>query len=73
LVENSDDPCGVRPDISERVLAHVIPGIEGVIWWGYLPEKQDAPYPACRPRGPHHQPASDNVALLDEYRAKGTA
>jgi integrase len=35
--------AGVRPDISERVLAHVIPGVEGVYdRWEYLPEKRDA-------------------------------
>jgi integrase len=35
--------AGVRPDISERVLSHVIPGVEGVYdKWSYLPEKRDA-------------------------------
>jgi integrase len=35
--------AGVRPDISERVLAHVIPGVEGVYdRYGYLDEKHDA-------------------------------
>jgi integrase len=35
--------AGVRPDISERVLAHVIPGVEGVYdRYQYLPEKLDA-------------------------------
>jgi integrase len=35
--------AGVRPDISERVLAHVIPGVEGIYdRYGYLPEKRDA-------------------------------
>jgi integrase len=35
--------AGVRPDISERVLAHVIPGVEGVYdRYQYLPEKRDA-------------------------------
>ncbi len=35
--------AGVRPDISERVLAHVITGVEGVYdRYGYLPEKRDA-------------------------------
>jgi integrase len=35
--------AGVRPDISERVLGHAIPGVEGVYdRWGYLPEKSDA-------------------------------
>jgi hypothetical protein len=36
-------PAGVRPDISERVLAHAIRGVEGVYdRHGYLPEKFDA-------------------------------
>jgi hypothetical protein len=35
--------AGVRPDISERVLAHVIPGVARVYdRHGYLSEKQDA-------------------------------
>lgn len=35
--------AGTRPDISERVLAHVIPGVEGVYdRYGYRPEKRDA-------------------------------
>jgi hypothetical protein len=35
--------AGVRPDIPERVLAHVIPRVEGIYdRSGYLPEKHDA-------------------------------
>jgi hypothetical protein len=35
--------AGVRPAISERVLAHAIKGVEGVYdRYGYLPEKLDA-------------------------------
>ncbi len=35
--------AGVRPDISERVLGHVIPGVEGVYdRHSYLDEKRDA-------------------------------
>jgi integrase len=35
--------AGVRPDISERVLAHTIPGVAGVYdRYGYLPEKREA-------------------------------
>jgi hypothetical protein len=35
--------AGVRPDISERVLAHAIPGVEGVYdRYEYLAEKRDA-------------------------------
>jgi hypothetical protein len=34
--------AGVRPDVSERVLAHVIPGVEGVYdRYEYLTEKRD--------------------------------
>ncbi len=35
--------AGARPDIAERVLGHVIPGVAGVYdRHGYLPEKRDA-------------------------------
>ncbi len=35
--------AGVRPDISERVLAHTIPGVAGVYdRYGYLAEKHEA-------------------------------
>lgn len=35
--------AGVRPDISERLLAHAIPGVEGVYdRYEYLAEKRDA-------------------------------
>lgn len=35
--------AGVRPDISERVLSHVIPGVEGIYdCYEYLKEKADA-------------------------------
>jgi integrase len=35
--------AGIRPDISERVLAHVIPGVEGIYdRYEYLAEKKDA-------------------------------
>jgi len=35
--------AGVRPDISERVLGHVIPGVEGIYdRYAYLDEKRDA-------------------------------
>jgi integrase len=64
--------AGVRPDISERVLAHVIPGIEGVYdRWGYLPEKHDALTRLAALVDRIINPLADNVALLDERRAKG--
>ena len=65
-------PAGVRPDISERVLAHAIPGVEGVYdRWGYLPEKHDAPtrLGALVDRIIH--PPARNVALFRQRRAKG--
>jgi len=35
--------AGVRPDISEHVLGHVIAGVEGVYdWHSYLDEKRNA-------------------------------
>jgi hypothetical protein len=35
--------AGVRPDISERVLGHAIPGVEGIYdRYDYAPEKADA-------------------------------
>jgi integrase len=64
--------AGVRPDISERVLAHVIPGVEGVYdRWGYLPEKHDALTRLAALIERIIKPPADNVASLDERRAKG--
>jgi integrase len=66
--------AGVRPDISERVLAHVIPGVEGVYdRWGYLPEKHDALARLAALVGRIVHPPADNVESLDEHGAKGTA
>jgi integrase len=66
--------AGVRPDISERVLAHAIPGVEGVYdRWGYLPEKHDGltRLAALVERIIH--PPANNLASLNERRAKGAA
>ena len=65
--------AGVRPDISERVLAHVIPGVEGIYdRWGYLPEKHDALTRLAALVDRIIHPAT-NVSSLDEHRAKGAA
>ena len=32
---------GVRPDISERVLGHAIPGVEGIYDWHRMPMKNE--------------------------------
>jgi integrase len=65
--------AGVRPDISERVLAHVIPGVEGIYdRWGYLPEKHDALTRLAAVVDRIIHPAA-NVSSLDEHRAKGAA
>jgi integrase len=66
--------AGVRPDISERVLAHAIPGVEGVYdRWGYLPEKLDALTKLAALVNRIINPPADNVASLDERRAKGVS
>jgi hypothetical protein len=66
--------AGVRPDISERVLAHVITGVEGIYdRWGYLPEKHDALAKLAALMERIINPPADNVSSLDEHRAKGAA
>jgi integrase len=66
--------AGVRPDISERVLSHVIPGVEGIYdRWGYLPEKLDALTRLAALVVRIINPPVDNVASLDEHRAKTAA
>jgi integrase len=65
---------GVRPDISERVLSHVIPGVEGVYdCYEYLKEKGDALAKLAALVDRIVNPPADNVASLDEHRAKGAA
>jgi integrase len=60
--------AGVRPDISERVLAHVIPGVEGIYdRYEYVAEKKDALERLASLIGRILHPA-DNVAPLDERR-----
>lgn len=61
--------AGVRPDISERVLGHAIPGVEGVYdRHSYLDEKREAleKLAAMVERILHPTPA--NVVPLDERR-----
>jgi integrase len=61
--------AGVRPDLSERVLAHVIPGVEGVYdRYEYLAEKRDALERLASLIGRILHPA-DNVASLERRRA----
>lgn len=62
--------AGVRPDLSERVLAHAIQGVEGVYdRWGYLPEKYEALTRLAALVDRIITPPADKVALLDEARA----
>jgi hypothetical protein len=66
--------AGVRPDISERVLSHVIPGVEGVYdRYGYLSEKRDALTQLAALVERIVKPPANNVASLDERRAKGVS
>jgi len=66
--------AGVRPDISERVLSHVIPGVEGVYGkWSYLPEKRNALIKLAALVERIIDPPADNVTSLDERRAKGVS
>ena len=61
--------AGVRPDISERALAHVIPGVEGIYdRYEYLVEKRDALERLASLIDRILHPA-DNVASLEEQRA----
>jgi integrase len=62
--------AGVRPDISERVLAHIIPGVEGVYdCYEYLDEKRDAVTKLGAMVERIVNPPADNIASLDERRA----
>ncbi len=57
--------AGVRPDISERVLGHVIPGVEGVYdRHGYLDEKRDAVERLAAEVRRITEPTPDNVVRL---------
>lgn len=63
--------AGVRPDISERVLGHVIAGVEGTYdRHSYSDEKRDALDKLAAMIGRILNPQSSNVATLDEHRAR---
>lgn len=61
--------AGVRPDISERVLGHVISGVEGVYdRWAYATEKKDALEKLATLVERIVTPPADNVVNLAEAR-----
>jgi hypothetical protein len=63
--------AGVRPDISERVLGHVIAGVEGTYdRHSYADEKRDALEKLAVMIERILNPQPSNVATLDELRAK---
>jgi hypothetical protein len=64
--------AGVRPDISERVLAHVIPGVEGIYdRYEYLTEKRDALERLAALVARIVKPAGNIVALSNRQAATG--
>src|SRR5260221_4786964 len=64
--------AGVRPDISERVLGHVIAGVEGTYDRdSYADEKRDALEKLAVMIEPILKPVPSSVAMLDERRATG--
>ena len=64
--------AGVRPDISERVLGHVIAGVEGTYdRHSYADEKRDALEKLAAMIERILKPAPSNVATLAEHRARG--
>ena len=63
--------AGVRPDISERVLGHAIPGVEGIYdRHSYLAEKRDALEKLATVVERILNPTPANVLPLDE-RGRG--
>jgi integrase len=63
--------AGVRPDISERVLGHVIAGVEGTYdRHSYADEKRDALDKLAAIIERILNPPSHDVATLSEYRAR---
>jgi integrase len=63
--------AGVRPDISERVLGHVIAGVEGTYdRHSYVDEKRDALEKLARMIERILNPLPTRVELLDEHRVK---
>jgi integrase len=64
--------AGVRPDISERVLGHVITGVEGTYdRHSYADEKRDALEKLAAMIERILNPPQSNVEALGEYRARG--
>ena len=62
--------AGVRPDISERVLGHVIAGVEGTYdRHSYADEKRDALEKLAEMVERISNPPPPNVTTLDERRA----
>ena len=62
--------AGVRPDISERVLGHVIAGVEGTYdRHSYADEKRDALEKLAAMIERILKPLPSNVATLGEHRA----
>lgn len=60
--------AGVQPHISERVLGHVVPGVEGTYdRYGYVPQKRDALERLAAEIGRILNPPDDNVV---RFRAK---
>ena len=63
--------AGVRPDISERVLGHVIAGVEGTYdRHSYADEKQDALEKLAGMVDRILNSPPSNVATIDEHRAR---
>ena len=63
--------AGVRPDISERVLGHVIAGVEGTYdRHSYAEEKRDALEKLAAMIERILNPISSNVAILGEHRSR---
>ena len=66
--------AGVRPDISERVLGHVIAGVEGTYdRHSYAEEKRDALEKLAAMIERILNPFPSNVETIGEHRAKAQA
>jgi integrase len=66
--------AGVLSEHGERVLAHTIPGVEGVYdRYEYLAEKRDALERLAALIARIVNPPADNVTSLDERRARGVS
>ena len=66
--------AGVRPDISERVLGHVIAGVEGTYdRHSYAEEKRDALEKLADDDRAYSAPNPSNVETLGEHRVRAQA